>query len=144
MNTKILLTLGTLLTLAVTVIPAYVGVDASTGMEGDPPGQGQDNPQPDRVGNADDEDGDGDDSNDIKDRDGPDDEGEENCWGKVTSDGARTLEPGEFGQHAANPTGDDDNDTPREGVGNQDEDHPSDHADIVGGAFSDEGCIDDD
>jgi hypothetical protein len=118
MNTKILLTLGTLLTLAVTVIPAYVGVDASTGMGGDPPGQGQDNPQPDRVGNADDEDGDG--------------------------DGARTLEPGEFGQHAANPTGDDDNDTPREGVGNQDEDHPSDHADSVGGAFSDEGCIDDD
>jgi hypothetical protein len=35
-----------------------------------------------------------------------------NCWGKVTSDGARTLEPSEFGQHAANPTGDDDNDTP--------------------------------
>ena len=67
MNTKILLTLGTLLTLAVTVIPAYVGVDASTGMGGDPPGQGQDNPQPDRVGNADDEDGDGDDSNDVKD-----------------------------------------------------------------------------
>jgi hypothetical protein len=48
------------------------------------------------------------------------DEGEANCWGKVTSDGARALEPGEFGQHATNPTGDNDNDTPREGVGNQD------------------------
>ena len=52
-------------------------------------------------------------------------------------------EPSEFGQHAANPTGDADNDTPREGVGNQDEDHPSDHADSVGGAFSDEECAED-
>ena len=117
----------------------FVNVSASTGMGGDPPGKGQDNPQPDRVGNE-----------DEKDRDGPggesaegDDEGEANCWGKVTSDGTRTLEPGEFGQHAANPTGDDDNDTPREGVGNQDEDHPSDHADSVGGAFSDEECAED-
>jgi hypothetical protein len=117
----------------------FVNVSASTGMGGDPPGKGTDNPQPDRVGNE-----------DEKDRDGPggesaegDDEGEANCWGKVTSDGTRTLEPGEFGQHAANPTGDDDNDTPREGVGNQDEDHPSDHADSVGGAFSDEECAED-
>jgi hypothetical protein len=31
--------------------------------------------------------------------------------------------------------------SPREGVGNQNEDHPSDHADSVGGAFSDENCI---
>ena len=120
-------------------VPLIVNVSASTGMGGDPPGKGQDNPQPDRVGNE-----------DEKDRDGPsgesaegDDDGEANCWGKVTSDGTRTLEPGEFGQHAANPTGDDDNDTPREGVGNQDEDHPSDHADSVGGAFSDEGCAED-
>ena len=81
--------------------------------------------QKDRVGADDDE----------VSRDGPDDEGEENCWGKVTSDAARTFEPGEFGAHASNPTGDEDNDTPREGVGNQDEDHPSDHADTVGGAF---------
>jgi hypothetical protein len=117
----------------------FVNVSASTGMGGDPPGKGKDNPQPNRVGNE-----------DEKDRDGPggesaegDDEGEANCWGKVTSDGTRTLEPGEFGQHAANPTGDDDNDTPREGVGNQDEDHPSDHADSVGGAFSDEECAED-
>ena len=120
-------------------VPLIVNVSASTGMGGDPPGQGQDNPQPDRVDNE-----------DEKDRDGPggesaegDDEGEANCWGKVTSDGERTLEPGEFGQHAANPTGDGDNDTPREGVGNQDEDHPSDHADSVGGAFSDEECAED-
>jgi hypothetical protein len=121
------------------IVPLLVNVSASTGMGGDPPGTGNDNPQPDRVGNE-----------DEKDRDGPggesaegDDEGEANCWGKVTSDGTRTLEPGEFGQHAANPTGDDDNDTPREGVGNQDEDHPSDHADSVGGAFSDEECAED-
>jgi hypothetical protein len=120
-------------------VPLIVNVSASTGMGRDPPGKGQDNPQQDRVGNE-----------DEKDRDGPgvesaegDDEGEANCWGKVTSDGTRTLEPGEFGQHAANPTGDDDNDTPREGVGNQDEDHPSDHADSVGGAFSDEECAED-
>lgn len=106
--------------------------------------------QRDRVGADDDE----------VNRDGPDDDGESSCWGDVTSDGARTLDPGEFGQHAANPTGDEDNDTPREnskmfpnishalelrlGVGNQDEDHPSDHADSVGGAFSDEDCIDED
>jgi hypothetical protein len=119
--------------------PLFLNVSASTGMDADPPGKGKDNLQPDRVGNE-----------DEKDRDGPggesaegDDEGEANCWGKVTSDGTRTLEPGEFGQHAANPTGDDDNDTPREGVGNQDEDHPSDHADSVGGAFSDEECAED-
>jgi hypothetical protein len=119
--------------------PLIVNVSASTGMGGESRDKGKDNPQPDRVGNE-----------DEKDRDGPggesaegDDEGEANCWGKVTSDGTRTLEPGEFGQHAANPTGDDDNDTPREGVGNQDEDHPSDHADSVGGAFSDEECAED-
>lgn len=117
---------------------------------GDPPGQGTDNPQPDRVGNADDDnDGDGDVDNDDKDRDGPDDEGEANCWRKVTSDGVSTNDRDgiggqAFGQHASNPTGDEDNDTPREGVGNQDEDHPSDHADSVGGAFSNEYCIDDD
>lgn len=81
-------------------------------------------PQKDRVG-ADDP--------DVT-RDGPDDEGEANCWGQVTSDAAQDFGSG-FGQHAANPTGDEDNDTPREGVGNQDEDHPSDHADTVGPAF---------
>ena len=111
---------------------------ASTGMSNctEEPESDDCNPQPDRVGNDHDED-------DEVTRDGPDDDGEENCWGKVTSDAARTFEPGEFGAHASNPTGDEDNDTPREGVGNQDEDHPSDHADTVGGAFSDEECAED-
>lgn len=113
---------------------------------GDPPGKGQDNPQPDRVGNE-----------DEKDRDGPggesadgDDEGEANCWGKVTSDftSQRDGDGGGgqvFGQHASDPVGgDSDNETPREGVGNQDEDHPSDHADTVGPRFgSDEECAED-
>ena len=116
-------------------VPLFVNVSASTGMGGGEPGSGQDNPQPDRVGNDSDE----------TTRDGPDDEGEENCWGKVTSD-AVSENDGDgiggrsFGQHSSNPTPDEDNETPREGVGNQDEDHPSDHADSVGGAFSDEEC----
>ena len=56
----------------------------------------------------------------------------------------RTLEPRILVQHASESrAGDEDNDTPREGVGNQDEDHPSDHADTVGGAFSDEECAED-
>ena len=127
--------IASLLALLVLSIPP---VFASTGMSNctEEPESEDCNPQPDRVGNDHDED-------DEVTRDGPDDEGQENCWGKVTSDGARTLEPGEFGEHASNPTGDEDNDTPREGVGNQDEDHPSDHADTVGGAFSDEECAED-
>jgi hypothetical protein len=64
-----------------------------------------------------------------------DDTDEQNCWGKVTSNAAREFEPSVFGQHAANPTSDADNETPREGVGNQDENHPSDHADAVGPSF---------
>lgn len=69
--------------------------------------------------------------------------------GKVTSDGVSENDGDgiggrAFGQHASNPTGDSDNDTPREGVGNQDEDYPSDHAESVGGAFSNEDCIDED
>ena len=52
-----------------------------------------------------------------------------------------------FGEHTSNPVNDpdteeEDNETPREGVGNQVEGHPSDYADSVGGAFSDEDCID--
>lgn len=116
----------------------------TTGMGGDPPGQGQDNPQPDRVG-ADD---------DGVTRDGPDEQEDANCWGKFTSDAANDnggdgLAPGEFGQHAANPVNDpegeeEDNETPREGVGNQVEDHPSDHADTVGPRFGpDEECTED-
>jgi hypothetical protein len=123
-----------------------ITVHATTGMSNctEDPTSEDCNPQPDRVGNDHDED-------DEVTRDGPDEGSDEaNCWGKVTSDvthdddgdGPDTgLEPGEFGQHAANPTGDADNDTPREGVGNQDEDHPSDHADTVGPRFgSDEDC----
>jgi hypothetical protein len=127
-------------------VPLIVNVSASTGMGGDPPGKGQDNPQPDRVGNE-----------DEKDRDGPggesaesDDEGEANYWGKVTSDFTNQKDGDggggqAFGGHASDPVpGDDDNETPREGVGNQDEDHPSDHADTVGPRFgSDEECTED-
>ena len=71
-----------------------IQVQATTGMSGEPHGGGQDNPQPDRVGAGDDnEDG-------VQDtpRDGPggddatgDDTGEENCWGKVTSDAEEHL-----------------------------------------------------
>jgi hypothetical protein len=131
------MTLSLLLAAVVTMMTSTTTVYGSTGMSNctEEPDNDDCNPQPDRVGNDHDED-------DEVTRDGPDDEGEENCWGKVTSDGARTLDPGDFGAHASNPTGDEDNDTPREGVGNQNEDHPSDHADQVGGAFSDEDCID--
>jgi hypothetical protein len=169
MRIEYLFLLPLLAALAITTLPVF----ASTGMGGDPPGQGTDNPQPDRVGNADDDnDEDGDVDDDDKDRDGPggegdenlaegDDEGEANCWGKVTSDAVTTSsddddQDGEddgiggraFGEHTSNPVNDpegeeEDNETPREGVGNQDEDHPSDHADRVGGAFSDEECAED-
>jgi hypothetical protein len=123
---------------AITTIPVF----ASTGMGGDPPGTGQDNPQPDRVGADDDE----------VERDGPDEKEDANCWGKVTSDATNDndgdgLGGREFGSHASDPVqrpGDTDNETPREGVGNQDEDHPSDHADTVGPRFgSDEDCAQD-
>ena len=105
------------------------------------------NEQPDRVGN----DGSGD-STDA-DRDGPggadndpnDDEGEANCWGKVTSSLTQNDDdnPG-IGEHSSDPVpGDDDNETPREGVGNQNEGHPSDHADTVGGLADDQpDCVD--
>jgi hypothetical protein len=98
------------------------------------------NPQPDRVGNDHDE------NNEVT-RDGPDEKEDANCWGKVTSD-FTTTKDGDGGgnmRHASDPVpGDDDNETPREGVGNQDEDHPSDHADTVGPRFgSDEECTQD-
>ena len=39
--------------------------------------------------------------------------------------------------------GDSDNETPREGVGNQNEGHPSDHADVVGGLADEQpDCVD--
>lgn len=102
---------------------------ATTGMSNctEEPDNDDCNPQPDRVGNDHDED------NEVN-RDGPDDEGEANCWGKVSSGLAQKDDgkPG-LGEHSSDPVGgDDDNETPREGVGNQAEDHPSDHADTVG------------
>lgn len=102
------------------------------------------NPQPDRVGNDNAEvnrDGPGGDDGDPND----DDTGEQNCWGKVTSSLAHNDDdhPG-IGEHSSDPRpGDDDNETPREGVGNQNEGHPSDHADTVGGLADDvPGCVD--
>ena len=110
-------------------VPAF----ASTGMSNctEDPENEDCNPQPDRVGNDHDED-------DEVNRDGPDDEGDENCWGQVSKGLAQKDDgkPG-LGEHSSNPVNDppdqeEDNETPREGVGNQDEDHPSDHADTVG------------
>jgi hypothetical protein len=131
---------------------------ASTGMSNcndeDPD---NDNPdcqaQPDRVGN--DHSNDEDETNDSDaDRDGPggedtdpddNDDGEQNCWGKVTSSLTQNIDdqPG-IGEHSSDPRpGDDDNETPREGVGNQAEGHPSDHADTVGGLADEEiDCVD--
>jgi hypothetical protein len=124
---------------------------ASTGMSDctSDPDREDCNEQPDRVGN----DGNGANNNDA-DRDGPggadndetdDDEGEANCWGKVTSSLTQNDDdqPG-IGEHTSDPfPGDDDNETPREGVGNQNEGHPSDHADTVGGLADDvPDCVD--
>lgn len=132
---------------------------ATTGMSDcrDPDNDNPDcNDQPDRVGNDDDTDTDAD-------RDGPggaggsegdpgqgntgdpSDEGEANCWGKVTSSLTQDDDghPG-IGEHSSDPVpGDGDNETPREGVGNQREGHPSDHADTVGGLADDvPDCVD--
>jgi hypothetical protein len=132
----------TLLTVPIiTTVPSVVF--ASTD-EDDSPGEGDD--QRDRVGNPDDEDDSGViEDDEVKDRDGPDDDDDDpdgkeaNCWGEVTRDFAQT---GSLGEHSSDPPGDDDN--PREGVGNQDEDHPSDHADTVGDGISDADCVDED
>jgi hypothetical protein len=110
--------------------------DCNNGAEEDSEDCGR---QADRVGN--DEEGDHD-----ADRNGPD-EDSANCWGKVTSD-FTTTKDGDGGgdmSHASDPVrGDDDNETPREGVGNQNEGHPSDHGDTVGPQFgSDEACTQD-
>jgi hypothetical protein len=113
-------------------------------------------PQKDRVGNDDDTDTDADrdgpggeggscDSDGCDPGQGntgdPSDEGEANCWGKVSSALGQTQD---HPAHAADPVpGDRDNETPREGVGNQQEGHPSDHADTVGGFLGiDEPCVD--
>lgn len=162
MRIAYLFLLPLLAALAITTLPVF----ASTGMSGDEHGGGVDNPQPDRVGSQDDEPDTVGSEDDPANRDGPGGEDDNtpeeedddpdtpqnddaNCWGQTTSDVVNAEDDGDriggntFGQHAANPTGDDDRDTPREGVGNQDEDHPSDHADEVGDNFgSDEDCID--
>jgi hypothetical protein len=113
-------------------------------------------PQPDRVGNDDDTDTDANrdgpggeggscDSDGCDPGQGntgdPSDEGEANCWGKVSSALGQTQD---HPAHAADPVpGNEDNETPREGVGNQQEGHPSDHADTVGGFLGiDEPCVD--
>jgi hypothetical protein len=138
----------TLLTVPIiTTVPSVVF--ASTGMSNctEDPDDEDCNPQPDRVGNDHDED-------DEVTRDGPDDEDEENCWGQVSKGLAQKddEQPG-LGEHSSDPVGnDDDNETPREGVGNQNEDHPSDHADAVGGLVDDDDteedetpdCVDED
>jgi hypothetical protein len=60
------------------------------------------------------------------------------CWGEVSSTVAQREDdqPG-LGEHASNPIPDPDpdevdRDTPREGVGNQDEDTPPEHGAVVG------------
>jgi hypothetical protein len=135
--------------LAITIVLAIgtsttaAPLSATTGMSNctEDPTNEDCNPQPDRVGN------DNDPSQDA-DRDGPggddtdetdNDEGDANCWGQVSKGLAQKNDgkPG-LGEHSSDPVGDDeDNETPREGVGNQREGHPSDHADTVGGLVDD-------
>jgi hypothetical protein len=144
------LLLATMTMAVTTTTPVF----ATTGMSNcrDEPENDDCNPQPDRVGNDDPDDNDAD-------RDGPggaggaagepgqgdSDDGEANCWGKVTSSLTKNDDgkPG-IGEHSSDPVpGDDDNETPREGVGNQREGHPSDHADTVGGLADDQpDCVD--
>jgi hypothetical protein len=134
----------TLLTVPIiTTVPSVVF--ASTGMSNcrEEPDDPDCFDQPDRVGNPDDDNDDDEDvDDDDKDRDGPDDEGDENCWGQVSKGLAqKDDEQSGLGEHSSDPVqteGDDNNETPREGVGNQNEDHPSDHADAVGGLVDDD------
>jgi hypothetical protein len=154
---KTILSLMTIaITLGITTIPMttnFASVYASTGMSNctEEPESEDCNPQPDRVGN----DPDDHDPNDDADRDGPggddespeteEDEGDSNCWGQVTKSLTQNDDdqPG-IGEHSSDPVpGDEDNEVPREGVGNQDEGHPSDHADQVGGLADDvPDCVD--
>lgn len=129
-----------LLAVTTTTATATVPSDvfASRGMSNcdEEPEEEDCNDQPDRVGNDEENDEDAD-------RDGPDEKEDANCWGKVTSEFASENQG--IGDHSSDPVGgDDDNETPREGVGNQEEGHPSDHADTVGPRFgSDEECTED-
>jgi hypothetical protein len=104
---------------------------------------GADNDDPDNAGEDADRDGPGGDDGVGQETD--DDEGEANCWGKVTSSLTQNEDdqPG-IGEHSSDPVPNDgDNETPREGVGNQKEGHPSDHADTVGGLADDvPDCVD--
>jgi hypothetical protein len=136
------------LTVPITVLPSTVF--ASRGMSNctEEPDEEDCNPQPDRVGNDDDPSVDADRDGPGGDDESPDeeeDQGEANCWGKVTSSLTKNDDgkPG-IGEHSSDPVpGDDDNETPREGVGNQREGHPSDHADTVGGLADDQpDCVD--
>ena len=127
MRMEYLFLLPLLIALAVTTSPVFV---SATTDEDDSPGNGD--TQPDRVGNEEEHDRDGPDDDD----DDPDGK-EANCWGEVTRDFAQT---GNLGEHSSDPPGEDDN--PRAGVGNQEEDHPSDHADTVGDGISDADCVD--
>jgi hypothetical protein len=108
---------------------------------------GADNDDPDNEGEDADRDGPGgsDESPETEEDDDPNtpENDEANCWGKVSSALGKQQNEIEGPAHASNPTPDADNDTPREGVGNQKEGHPSDHADTVGG-FSgiEEDCVD--
>jgi hypothetical protein len=133
-------------------------VFASTGMshcnDEDDSDNADCNDQRDRVGNDEENDEDADRDGPGGEDDTPEEEDDDpetpqnddaNCWGKVTSE----LAEGEgIGEHSSNPVddpeGEEDNETPREGVGNQAEGHPSDHADTIGPRFgSDEECTKD-
>jgi hypothetical protein len=126
--------------LTITTLPVFASTGMSNCNDESEEEESEDcDTQADRVGNDDPNDEDAD-------RDGADDEGEENCWGKVTSSLAHNEgedeQPG-IGEHSSNPFNDpegeeEDRETPREGVGNQVEGHPSDHADTVGGLADDE------
>ena len=137
----ILLTLLALLVVVVTLPPVFASTGMSNCNDEDPDNDNPDcNDQKDRVGNDEEDDEDAP-------RDGPDEQEDANCWGKVTSD-FTTTKDGDGGgdmSHASDPVGgDSDNETPREGVGNQNEGHPSDHGDTVGPQFgSDEECTED-
>jgi hypothetical protein len=158
--------------LALLLVVPITATYASTGMSNCTldPDREDCNEQPDRVGNdgggdSTDADRDGPGGDDGPRQTDDDDTGEANCWGQVTKSLTQNDDdqPG-IGEHTSDPfTGDDDNETPRsiqiemkdqlndqrfwiegiEGVGNQQEGHPSDHADQVGGLADDvPDCVD--
>ncbi len=156
MSTNVMATVLLMLILAMSVSAIGTTTYATVGMGNCNRNPDDCEPQKDRVGNDDPDDSDAD-------RDGPggeggsegdpgqgdtgdpSDEGEENCWGKVTSSLAHNDDdqPG-IGEHSSDPVPNlEGKETPREGVGNQAEGHPSDHADSVGGLADDvPNCVD--